>query len=340
MHAEMIPTGFETLMRLAQDRRLIRVKTVLEEETFVVKHFTGVEEVSAPYTFDIELLSAQAGLQLKQLIGQPLRLSLGDEFDGRVVHGYVREFAQVGKQGELSAYRCELAPWFAFLQYTSNCRIFQDLNVLDIIERVFDGYPQLADYAHDLDAARYPKLSYCVQYNESDFQFVSRLLEDAGIYYAFRHSDDAHTMVLSDDSTSSEQFGEPASIEFVSDQGTLQRPGVHRWAARRRVGPTAHALKSFDFKQPRTALAASNGREVPVGALPQLERYHYDGAARFADSRVGDALAGLRGEEAAWPTKLFEGKAIAADWSARDVSNWSGILISSDDPNKTGSSSW
>ncbi len=237
VHAEMIPTGFETLMRLAQDRRLIRVKTVLEEETFVVKHFTGVEEVSAPYTFDIELLSAQAGLQLKQLIGQPLRLSLGDEFDGRVVHGYVREFAQVGKQGELSAYRCELAPWFAFLQYTSNCRIFQDLNVLDIIERVFDGYPQLADYAHDLDAARYPKLSYCVQYNESDFQFVSRLLEDAGIYYAFRHSDDAHTMVLSDDSTSSEQFGEPASIEFVSDQGTLQRPGVHRWAARRRWDP-------------------------------------------------------------------------------------------------------
>ncbi|QGH65313.1 type VI secretion system tip protein VgrG [Xanthomonas oryzae pv. oryzicola] len=308
MHAEMIPTGFETLMRLGQDRRLIRVKTVLEEETFVVKHFTGVEEVSAPYTFDIELLSAQAGLQLKQLIGQPLRLSLGDEFDGRVVHGYVREFAQVGKQGELSAYRCELAPWFAFLQYTSNCRIFQDLNVLDIIERVFDGYPQLADYAHDLDAARYPKLSYCVQYNESDFQFVSRLLEDAGIYYAFRHSDDAHTMVLSDDSTSSEQFGEPASIEFVSDQGTLQRPGVHRWAARRRVGPTAHALKSFDFKQPRTTLAASNGREIPVGALPQLERYHYDGAARFADSRVGDALAGLRGEEAAWPTKLFEGE--------------------------------
>lgn len=114
MHAEMIPTGFETLMRLAQDRRLIRVKTVLEEETFVVKHFTGVEEVSAPYTFDIELLSAQAGLQLKQLIGQPLRLSLGDEFDGRVVHGYVREFAQVGKQGELSAYRCELAPGSRF----------------------------------------------------------------------------------------------------------------------------------------------------------------------------------------------------------------------------------
>ncbi|WP_022973179.1 type VI secretion system tip protein TssI/VgrG, partial [Xanthomonas maliensis] len=259
-------------------------------------------------TFDIDLLSTYNGLQLKQLVGQPLQLSLGDEFDGRIVHGYVREFAHVGKQGELSAYRAEIAPWFAFLQYTSNCRIFQDMNVLEIVEQVFDGYPQLADFAHDLDAGRYPKLSYCVQYNESDFSFVSRLLEDAGIYYAFRHSEDAHTMVLADDSTASEALGQPAPIEFVSDQGTLQRPGMHRWRARRRVGPSAHALKSFDFKQPRTALAASNGRDIPMGVLPQLERYQYDGAARFADSRVGDALAGLRSEEAAWPTKLFEGE--------------------------------
>ncbi|AOD15230.1 type VI secretion system tip protein TssI/VgrG [Xanthomonas fragariae] len=306
MHAEVISSGVAAL-RLNQDRRLIRVTTALDPDTFIVKRFEGTETVSAPHAFAVDLLSAQRRLELKQLVGQPIQLSLGDEFDDRVVHGYVKEFALIGAEGELAAYRAEVAPWFAFLQYTSNCRIFQDLSVLEIVEQVFGEYPQLADYKYELNVGNFPKLSYCVQYNESDFTFVSRLLEDAGIYYTFVHADGAHTMVLADDSTASTALGEPAPVAFVSDQGVLRTPGLHSWSARRRVGPTAHAVSSFDFKQPRTALSASKARSIPIGALPELERYHYDGAARFADSRVGDALAAIRSEEAVWPTKLFEG---------------------------------
>ncbi|MEQ4574429.1 MAG: type VI secretion system tip protein TssI/VgrG [Gammaproteobacteria bacterium] len=305
MHAAAL-TPLDAFTRLNQDRRLIRVDTVLDPDTFLVKRFEGSEAVSEPFSYRIDLLSGQSRLELKQLVGQPLRLQLGDEFGGRSVHGYVREFASTGSEAQLSSYRAEIAPWFAFLEYTSNCRIFQDLSVLEIVEQVFDAYPQLADYQFDLNAGRLPKLPYCVQYNESDFAFVSRLLEDAGIHYGFRHHDQGHTLVLCDDSTASTAHGEPAKVEFVSDQGVLARPGLHRWGARRRVGPSAQSLKSFDFKQPRSALLASNGRSIPMGALPELEQYRYDGAARFADSQVGTALAAVRSEEAVWPTKLFE----------------------------------
>ncbi|WMJ69049.1 type VI secretion system tip protein TssI/VgrG [Stenotrophomonas sp. 24(2023)] len=305
MYAEsLLPAA--ALQRLHQDKRLLRVDTALDTDTFLVKQFGGRETVSAPFTYRIELLSIQPRLELKQLVGQPLRLHLGDEFGNRSVHGYVREFASTGQQAQFSAYRVELAPWFAFLDYTCNCRIFQDKTVLQIIEAVFEGYAGLARFRYDLNTGKLQPLSYCVQYNESDFAFVSRLLEDAGLYYSFVHDEEGHEMVLSDDSTLSTVHGEPGVVDFVSDQGTLARTGLHRWGARRRVGPSVQTLRSFDFKQPGERLDGNQGNQVPLGLLPPLEQYRYDGAARFANSRVGQALAAVRNEEAAWPTKLFE----------------------------------
>lgn len=305
MHAESL-APLHALTRLQQDHRLIRVDTVLDPQTFLVKRFQGSEQVSQPFAYQIELLSTEPRLELKQLVGQPLRLQLGDEFDGQSVHGYVREFASVGREAQFTCYRAEIAPWFAFLDYTSNCRIFQDMTALQIVEAVFADYPDLARFDLDLDAGRLTRLAYCVQYNESDFAFVSRLLEDAGIYYSVRHDADGHSLVLSDDSTLSVALGEPAPVYFRADQGVQLQTGLHRWGARRRVGPGAQSLSSFDFKQPSTPLRVVRGNEAPRGALPEFTQYRYDGAARFADSRIGEALAAVRNEEAAWPTKLFE----------------------------------
>ncbi len=305
MYAEALFSG-GAVQRLQQDRRLIRVDTALSPDTFLVKRFDGVDAVSKPFFYRIELLSTQSRLELKQLVGQPMRLQLGDEFGGRNVHGYVREFASSGQEAQFSSYCAELVPWFAFLGYTCNCRIFQDKNVLQIVEEVFSGYAQLARYRYDLDASKPEPLSYCVQYNESDLAFVSRLLEDAGLYYSFVHDEEGHTLVISDDSTVSVVHGDLQALAFVSDQGTLARTGLHRWGARRRVGPSAQTLRSFDFKQPSQQLDGSQGNQVPLGLLPPLEQYRYDGAARFANSRVGQALANVRNEEAEWQTKLFE----------------------------------
>lgn len=302
------PASLAKLVQLNQDTRLIRVKSPLEPEAFVVRRMTGTESLSRPFAFDVELLSLDAHLELKQVIGQPMRLSLrtqnGEE---RHFHGYVKEFGRSGAEGGMAVYQAQLRPWFEFLDYTSNCRIFQDLTVLEIVEEVFAGYGDLAKCKYDVQSGKYPKLPYCVQYNESDFAFVSRLLEDAGIHYSFEHGEDEHVMFIADDSTQAKVIDGNARVNFVADDSVRDDYGLDQWLTRRRVGTSVQALKSFDFKQPKSALSVDRPLDIPLGRLPQLASYRYEGAARYLDSAIGDALASLRGEESAWQTKLFEG---------------------------------
>ncbi len=294
------------LIRLNQDDRLFQVKSPLDPDPFVVSSFSGEEQLSAPFVFSAELLATDAHLELKHIVGQPILFSMQTDSGPRHFHGYVREFARTGSDGGLSVYRADVVPWFAFLQYTSNCRIFQDLSVLEIIEEVFSRYGDIASYSYELTASKYPKLNYCVQYNESDFSFVSRLLEQNGIFYRFEHDLDSHTLVLSDDSTQTAVIDGHPEVRFILDQGAGGEGGLDEWNARRRIATTVHALKSFDFKQPTNDLLADSPVPAPIGALPPLESYHYDGAARYLDSAIGTALASLRAEETTWQTKLFE----------------------------------
>ncbi|MFD0738595.1 type VI secretion system Vgr family protein [Lysobacter koreensis] len=304
---------FANLAKLNQDQRLVRVRSTIEPEPFAVRAFSGAEPVSRPFEFSVELISTDALLELKQTIGQPLRLSLQlPDGSDRHFHGYVKEFAKIGADGGMATYRAQIAPWFAFLEHTSNCRIFQDRTVVEIVEEVFGQYEQLAQADYALDLARYARMPYCVQYNESDFAFVSRLLEEAGIHYHFSHAEDGHVMCLRDDSTRSEPIaGRSPGVQFQSDQGVQNFHGLDTWSSRRRVSANLHSVKSFDFKSSPSrgseALAGNRPLEVPLGLLPRLERYSYEGAARYLDAGAGEALATLRAQEQAWQTKVFEG---------------------------------
>ncbi|WP_230427555.1 type VI secretion system Vgr family protein [Collimonas humicola] len=306
----MYPNASAMLARVGrfnQDRRLVRIKTPLDADLLLVHRLHGTEALSKPFDLTLELLSPYEQLELKQLVGQPLLLTMQTKSGERHFHGFVREFARTGSDGGMATYQAQLAPWFSFLDYASNCRVFQDLSVLDIAQEVFHKYGQLADYRFDLIASRYPKLSYCVQYNESDFSFVSRLLEDAGIYYSFEHSESGHKLVLADDSTQSLPLQDDATVRFQPNQELQASDVLDDWRPRRRVGASVHSIKSFDFKQPRNPLAVEQKTDVPRGNLPQFERYAYDGSASYGNSAIGEQLSAVRAEEAGWQTKLFEG---------------------------------
>lgn len=293
--------------RFNQDRRLVRIKTPLDADLLLVHRMYGSEALSKPFQLTLELLSPYDQLELKQLVGQPVLLTMLTAADERHFHGFVQEFSRTGSDGGLATYQAQLAPWFSFLDYASNCRVFQDLSVLEITQEVFSKYGQLADYRVDLVSGRYPKLPYCVQYNESDFTFVSRLLEDAGIYYSFEHSESGHKLVLADDSTQCQPLAGDATVRFQPNQELQASDVLDDWRPRRRVGPSVHSIKSFDFKQPRNPLAVELKNDAPRGTLPQFERYAYDGAASYGNSSVGEQLTAVRAEEAGWQTKLFEG---------------------------------
>jgi type VI secretion system secreted protein VgrG len=304
-----IATMLNAVLRFNQDRRLVQVKTTLDAELLLVHGLSGVEEVSKPFDLKVELLSPYAHLELKSLVGQPMRLTMNTHVDtDRYFHGYVREFARTGSDGGFARYEARLSPWFWFLTHRTNCRIYQDLNVVDIARRVFAEYGALAAARFDVDEGRYPVLQYCVQYNESDFAFVSRLLEDAGIHYRFEHAEDQHTLVCSDDSTQCPPQPDDVAIRFHGNQGTLNEDVMDVWTARRTVAAAAHSLKTFDFKQPAQSLAARTDNAIPRGLLPPMEAYEYDGAAGFIDNSGGDWRASVRMEEAAWRTKLYEGE--------------------------------
>jgi type VI secretion system secreted protein VgrG len=294
-----------------QDRRLIRVKTTLEADVLMVHRLSGTEAVSQPFDLTVDLLSPYAALELKSMIGQPLLLTM-DTHAGvpRYFHGYVREFSRTATEGGFARYQAKISPWFWFLSHRTNCRIFQDLSVIDIAEKVFGEHGALAKFDFSgLQRARYPAKPYCVQYNESDFAFISRLLADVGVHYRFEHTEDDHTLVASDDSTQClPQLGDP-QIRFHSEQGAYKEQAMVVWTTHRSVAPAAFSLKTFDQKQPKAPLAATvDNMAIPRGLLPPFERYMYDGAAAFLDNGAGEQRASLRMEEAAWRTKLFEGQ--------------------------------
>ena len=185
------------MSNLTQDDQPIRVDTVLGEDVLLLAGFHGREEVSQPFSFHLELLSEDPNLDPADLLRTPISIGIL-LLDGemRRVHGRVRSFGYEGRRGDFSFYRAEMVPWLWFLSLSKDCRIFQNMPVPEILEQVFSeeaGAQFRTHFIHE-----YAEREYCVQYRESNLNFVSRLMEEEGIFYFFEHSDGADILVLTD----------------------------------------------------------------------------------------------------------------------------------------------
>ena len=181
----------------SDDLRPVRVRTALADVDFFVVGMRAEERVSSPFSFTLDLLSPAADVDAGELLHKPaviaLRLSSGDE---RNVHGLVRSFAHVGKAEDLSSYRMHVVPALWFLSLSSDCRTFENKTALEIVEEVCEGGGVKA--IRRATTGEYAPRPFCVQYRETNLAFVSRLLEEEGVFYFFEHTDGAHTLVLAD----------------------------------------------------------------------------------------------------------------------------------------------
>jgi type VI secretion system secreted protein VgrG len=241
-----------------QTNRPLRVKTPLGPDDLLPSSVSGVEGVSMPFRFVLDLLSENDSIAAASLLRKPVVITL-DLLDGetREIHGLVNRFVQLGQEEDLVHYEAEIVPWLWFLSLSRDCRIFQNLSVLEIVEKVFQsqGYSDFENRC----ARSYPKREYCVQYRETHLDFVSRLLEEEGIFYFFEHTDAKHVLVLADDSKSLKPcprnaVGRMATRSF-QDEDTLtslrQEHSVH-------IGKVA--LRNYDEMQPSLTLhGASSG---------------------------------------------------------------------------------
>ncbi len=267
-----------------QTKQPMRIDTVLGEDALLLERLTGREAVSESFLFELDLVSENGEIDGEELLRSEMRVDV-DLPDGstRAVHGMVRRFVQKGGgDRDLVSYRAEIVPWTWFLSLVTDYRIFQDKDVLEIAEEVFTarGY---SDF--DIRCTRsYPKRPYCVQYRESDLNFVSRLLEEEGIFYFFEHEESRHVLVLADDMISvgecegqeeARMYVEPLPDEDVVLE--LEREHV--------VHPGRVTLADYDHLQPSLTL-----RSTVVGEEPE-EIYEYPGSFRDLDG--GDRLARL-----------------------------------------------
>jgi type VI secretion system secreted protein VgrG len=239
---------------------------------------SGAERLSEIYRWQLELISEDGEIAPAQKIGQPLGVELQlQNGNKRYWHGYVQRFGRAGRKGRFHRYEATLVPWFALLDLSRDCRIFQDKTVVQIVREVLADHPGLARIEERL-TERYTPWPYCVQYRESDFAFISRLLEIEGIYYHFEHHADRHVMVLNDDAAVSSAFEGYAHIPFETEfEGRRSdREHIHRWQSHEQLRPTALALSDYDFERPAVELQQSHD-QVRSHSKPHDEVFDYPG---------------------------------------------------------------
>jgi len=237
-----------------KSKKEIEVSTPLGDGVLLFRSMKATDELGRPFVCELQLLSEDQSLTLEDLLGHNVTVRLSRP-DGKVrfFNGFVNRFAQAGALGHYVVYRVTLVPWLWFLTRTADCRIFQKMTVPDIVKDVFREHG-FTDFEEALGGT-YPTQEYCVQYRETDFNFVSRLMEHEGIYYFFKHEDGKHTLVLAD------SYSAHAAIEgyeevpfFPPSKNAIREEHIFDWTLRKEVQTGVYALTDYDFEKPRADL--------------------------------------------------------------------------------------
>lgn len=294
--------------------RAIHLKTPLADDVLLPRQVTGTERFSEPYRYELQLLSEQGNINPDEILGKTVCVSYDLPSGGgtRYFHGFVTEFGQVGYRNRLHEYQATVRPWFWLLTRTSDCRIFQQRTVPEIFQEVCKAWG-FTDYKLKLGGS-YPKRDYCVQYRETDFNFLSRLLEEEGIYYFFEHGASNHIMVLADDSSAHDTQAGYESVPFYppgTPEQRRERDHLSVWSFTKSVQPGAYATTDFDFKQPRASLLSTEtiGRKHPHSSY---EIFDYPAELAVMQSSESKRIAKLRIQELQSPHMVLRGQGNAA----------------------------
>jgi type VI secretion system secreted protein VgrG len=250
--------------------------------------FEGTEGISELFAFQLDITSTDAGIEPDSAVGAKSTLTIATEGQTpRYVSGIVSRF-ELGEQTEKTAvYRATLVPSMFRLLYRHDSRIFQEKRVDEIIQEVFSdaGIDNFRLALHETYATR----EYCVQYRESDWAFLSRLMEEEGIFYFFEHEDGAHTLVMADTHSAHAPIPAPDKIPFRPPLGAMARgESISRFVFGRELRPGKVAMTDFNFKKPMLSLMSSASGDADA----DLEVYDYPGKFDLPDS--GDAVAKVR----------------------------------------------
>lgn len=322
---------------MPSEQRAALVQTPVGAELLTFTHLVGRDEISRCLAYTVGFVSTNADIDPLKMLGGAVSIE-GEADPKRWFSGLIAEFRLTRIEDRLAHYEAVVRPWLWFLGNTTDCRIFQDKTALEIVEEIFSKYGGIAKFEKRLQGS-YPPREYCVQYDESDLDFVQRLLEHEGIMYFFEHAEGEHTLILADAMSKLKpapgyetvlyQFegqGSRRDVEYITD-----------WIPGSAVRPGAYAHTDYDFEKPAADLMAKSAQ--PFGHKQAAgENYRHPGA--HLEVGRGDSLAAIRREEIQAPHMriaavgtvrgLFSGCTFKLDGFPRDDQNKEYLVISAE----------
>ena len=273
----------------------LSVSTSLGADKLLLRGLSGEEFLSAPFVFDLTMGMSSADLDLSSLVGEAIAVTLtGGSGVTRYIHGRLYTAIHDGQ-----VCTAQIRPWLSLLEHSSDNRIFQTKSVPDILTAVFDD-AGFSDYKLSLTSS-YDQLDYCVQFGETTYNFVHRLMQENGIGYFFEHTSSAHTLVLFDDVSGCSALSSGATVPLLPmpPQATyVEDNRIQSVAQRLTAGTGKYQTDDYNFETPSTELKASVGDSG-------LQIYDYPG--RYTLKNTGDTVAKVRLEALEAPLSLIEG---------------------------------
>ncbi|MCK2586619.1 type VI secretion system tip protein VgrG [Escherichia coli] len=272
----------------------------------------GTETVGELFTYSIKLktpdilnlgyVSPAANLQLKPMVGKDLCVNI--ELDGggkRYISGLVTAARVAGHQGRSVVYELRLEPWLKILTHTSDYKAFQNKNVVEILDEVLDEYSWPVEKRL---VENYPTRAWQVQYGETDFDFVQRLMQEWGIYWWFEHSENSHTLVLADAINVHKACADSPLVCYYQKGLKLDKEFIHTITANESLRSGQWVLNDFDFMKPRSLLKSTvaNPRETGLA-----EYEHYEWPGDYFTKSEGEMLTRIRMEEQRSPGSRVQG---------------------------------
>ncbi|PPE67693.1 type VI secretion system Vgr family protein [Caldimonas caldifontis] len=271
------------LAGFSQHDRLLRLHTPLGPEVLLAEEATVTESIGpcegvCGLRIELTALSVSAHLDLNELIGQPARLDLltaASRTELRPFHGHITRASLLGSDAGWARHALVIEPWVSLLAHRVDSRCFQGLSVPAIVDQVFARYQNQAALMPAwrwalADTQAYPQRSLCIQYQESDLAFVSRLLREEGLFWWLEHEAGQgqtlgrHTLVIADHNGALAP-ARPECVRYTQAVASTTEDSVHHWIEQRRSHAAQVSLASWDYR-------SVGMRPVQVDAAPQLSQ--------------------------------------------------------------------
>ena len=295
------------LIRRASEADFIFTVEECTEELRVLK-FNGIEGISKPFRYTLKLAARDSELDFSTIVGKPAYLTINGETGERYVNGIITRLIQAGTGNRFTFYNVKLVPLIWLLKYKRDCRIFQNKTIQEIITQIFNDAGIGSDYYRFSLTGTHNAHEYCVQYRESSFNFISRLMEEEAMFYYFEHSEDMHVMVIADNSAIHTRLESPTIVYNEPSSMVPDQECIYEYRFLQQIRPGVTSLRDFNYESPNLDLGVTLPGEELGEEEENLEIYDYPGDYQELD--MGDELVSLRLEALRTNRQLGLGKSL------------------------------